>query len=164
MAAQRAVYYFQRTRDLYEHAIFLCVIQIVNHQFPSCLIAGRRAKVSTAHDSALSYFSAGSALLMEDRWTRRYDLAFTLELNWAACEFLTGHHEAADERLSVLADRAANHVDRAAVTCLKLELYTMHDRSDRAVAVCLEYLREEEGVEWSAHPTDQAVRHEPFKE
>src|SRR5260221_3506295 len=36
----------------------------------------------------------------------------------------------------------------------------MQDRSEQAVEVCLEYLRQEEGVEWSAHPTDQEVRQE----
>jgi PAS domain S-box-containing protein len=122
------------------------------------LSAGKRAKASTAYSSALSYFSAGSALLLEDRWTRCYDLTFALELNRAECEFLTGRHESAEERLSKLARQAANQVDRAAVTCLKLELYTIRDRSERAVEVCLEYLRQEEGVEWSAHPTDQDVR------
>ena len=124
------------------------------------LIAGRRAKISTAYASALNYFDAGSALLTEDRWAQRSDLAFALELNGAECEFLTGRHELAEEHLSVLAHRAANQVDRAAVTCLKLELYTMQDRSERAVEVCLEYLRQEEGVAWSAHPTDQDVRQE----
>jgi PAS domain S-box-containing protein len=123
------------------------------------LVAGRRAKTSTAYDSALNYFSVGSVLLMEDHWTRLYDLAFALELNRAECELLTGHHEAAEERLSALAHRAALQQDRAAVTCLKVELYTIQDQSERAVAVCLEYLREE-GIEWSAHPTDQNVRRE----
>jgi predicted ATPase len=124
------------------------------------LIAGRRAKASTAYASALSYFSAGSALLTEYSWTQQYDLTFALELNTAECEFLTGRYESAEERLSMLACRAANQVDRAAVTCLKLELFTIKDRSDRAVEVCLEYIRQEEGVEWSAHPADQDVRQE----
>jgi predicted ATPase/signal transduction histidine kinase len=124
------------------------------------LIAGRRAKGSTAYASAMSYFRTGSALLVEDRWTQRYDLTFALELNRAECEFLTGHHESAGERLSALASRAANQTDRAAVACLQLELHTMQDQSERAVAVCLEYMRQEEGIEWSAHPTDEGVRQE----
>jgi predicted ATPase len=122
--------------------------------------AGRRAKAATAYASALTYFGNGSALLMEDRWTDWYDLTFSLELNRAECEFLTGLYESAEERLDMLEHRAANQVDRAAVTCLKLELYTLQDRSERAVEVCLEYLRQEEGIAWSAHPTDQDVRQE----
>ena len=53
------------------------------------LIAGRRAKSSTAYASALSYFAAGTALLSANVWERRHDLAFALELHRAECEFLT---------------------------------------------------------------------------
>ena len=36
------------------------------------LIAGRRAKVSTAYASALKYLGAGRALLTEETWARNY--------------------------------------------------------------------------------------------
>ena len=74
------------------------------------LVAGKRAKAATAYASALNYFVAG-ALAAEDCWERRYDLAFALELHRAECEFLTGDLAAAEERLSALSRRAANHVD-----------------------------------------------------
>ena len=39
------------------------------------LIAGKRAKISTAYASALEYLVAGCALLAEDSWERRYTLS-----------------------------------------------------------------------------------------
>jgi predicted ATPase len=54
------------------------------------LLAGRRAKASTAYASALTYLVAGAALLAEDSWERRHELSFALELNRAESEFLTG--------------------------------------------------------------------------
>src|SRR5262249_57166261 len=45
------------------------------------LIAGKRAKASSAYASALTYFTAGMALLPADAWERRQELAFELELN-----------------------------------------------------------------------------------
>ena len=54
------------------------------------LIAGKRAKASTAYASALIYLVAGVALLAEDRWERRHELIFALELERAECEFVTG--------------------------------------------------------------------------
>src|SRR3979411_526614 len=45
------------------------------------LIAGKRAKSSTAYASALTYLVAGAALLVEDSWDRRHELAFSLELH-----------------------------------------------------------------------------------
>src|SRR5262249_12207540 len=44
------------------------------------LIAGKRAKASTAYVSALRYFIAGAPLLGDDGWERRRDLLFALEL------------------------------------------------------------------------------------
>src|ERR1700687_2978117 len=43
------------------------------------LIAGKRAKTSTAYASALNYLAAGRALLAEDSWEQRYELIFSLE-------------------------------------------------------------------------------------
>lgn len=123
------------------------------------LLAGKRAKASTASVSALRYLAAGRALLPEDCWERRYELTFQLELHRAECEYLTGDLSAAEERLSTLARRAARLVDLAAVTCVRLGLYTTMDRSDRGVDVGLEYLRRV-GITWSPHPTDEEVRKE----
>ena len=63
------------------------------------LIAGKRAKASTAYASALTYLAAGRALLPEDSWERRYELTFALEYHRAECELLTGDLAAAEERL-----------------------------------------------------------------
>jgi PAS domain S-box-containing protein len=123
------------------------------------LIAGKRAMASTAHTSALKYLIAGAALLVDDTWARRHELIFSLELHRAECEFLTGQSTAAEDRLIMLSSRAANTVELATVTCLRVDLYTILDQSDRAVAVCLDYLRHL-GVEWSPHPTEEEVRRE----
>src|SRR5882757_1684712 len=68
------------------------------------LIAGRRAKATTAYASALTYLAAGAALLPEDSWERRHELSFALELHRAECEFLTGALAEAEQRLNVLAN------------------------------------------------------------
>jgi PAS domain S-box-containing protein len=123
------------------------------------LIAGTRAKASTAYDSALTYLITGATLLPDDCWEHRHELAFALELNRAECEFLTGRLAAAEERLSMLPLRAANLVEKAAVAALRIPLSLTLDRSDRGVEIGLEYLREV-GIVWPPHPTDEEVRQE----
>src|SRR6516165_9918047 len=123
------------------------------------LIAGKRAKASTAYVSALRYLVAGTALLADDGWVCRPDLMFPLEFHRAECEFLTGELAAAEKRLTMLASRAANTVERATVECLRIDLYTALDQADRGVASCLDYLRHL-GIEWSPHPTDAEARRE----
>jgi predicted ATPase/signal transduction histidine kinase len=123
------------------------------------LMAGERARTSTAYASALNYFATGRALLSDHSWQQRYRLMFALEFHRAECEFLTSQLAAAEQRLAMLADHAASLVDSAAVACLSVELYTTLDRSDRSVELCLEYLRRI-GVQWSPHPTKEEVRTE----
>ena len=123
------------------------------------LVAGLRAKSSTAYSSALTYLTAGAALLPEDAWERRHDLAFALELHRAECEFLTGALAEAEARLAELADRAATPSELATLTRLRVDLFMTLGRSDRAVAVGLDCLRRF-NVTWSAHPTKKEVEDE----
>ena len=123
------------------------------------LIAGKRAKASTAYASALTYFVAGASMLPEDCWEHRHELMFALELNRAECEFLTGALTEAEQRLAMLSTRAASTVERATVASLRVDLYTTLDQSSRAVAVGLEYLRHL-GIDWSPHPTEADARRE----
>ncbi len=120
------------------------------------LIAGKRAKAATAYGSALNYLVMGEALLPGDCWERRYPLVFAMEVTRAECEYLTGDLAAAEERLAALSLRAANLVDKAAVACLRADLYTTLNRADRAVEICVEYLREA-GVACAPRPTDGEV-------
>ncbi|MDL2406855.1 AAA family ATPase [Rhizobium calliandrae] len=119
--------------------------------------AGKRAKASAAYTSALTYLVTGAALLPEDAWESRQELAFELELDRAECEFLTGAQPEAEQRLKALSDRAATTVERASVTCLLADLYTTLGQSSQAVAVGLDYLRHL-GIEWSRHPSEEEAR------
>jgi predicted ATPase len=123
------------------------------------LIAGKRAKGSTAYASALTYLIAGAAQLAEDSWERRRELIFALELERAECEFLTGQLSAAEERLAPLSSRATTGVEKAIVACLQMDVYTTLDQSGYAIAVGLDYLRQL-GIDWSPHPTEEEVRRE----
>ena len=123
------------------------------------LIAGKRAKESTAYASALTYLNTGAALLAEDSWERQHELAFALDLSRAGCEFLTGQLSVADERLAALSQRATTTVEQASVACLRINVCTVLDQPDRAVAVCLDYLRQV-GIGWSPHPSEEEERRE----
>jgi predicted ATPase len=123
------------------------------------LVAGKRAKGSTAYASALAYFVAGRALLTEESWEQRYALIFALEFQRAECEFLTGDFAEAEQRLSMVSRRAGNLIDSAAVARLQTDLYTALNQCGRAVEVGLEYLRRV-GIDWSLHPTNDELRQE----
>ena len=87
------------------------------------LRAGRKAKASAAYASAREYFAAGMALLDESDWSSQYELTFSLWLERAECEFLTGDFDTAGQLIEELLQRAASKVDEAAVYHLKVQLH-----------------------------------------
>jgi predicted ATPase/signal transduction histidine kinase/GAF domain-containing protein len=123
------------------------------------LIAGKRAHAAAAFESALIYFATGEAMLSEDRFDRRYSLAFELALRRSEAEFLTGDTVSAEARLRSLARRAETSVDRAAVAHLQVALYTALNRADSAIEVGLDYLGQA-GITWPVHPPDHLVTEE----
>jgi PAS domain S-box-containing protein len=123
------------------------------------LIAGKRAKGSTAYVSALQYFIAGQALLTNACWDRRHDLIFQLELHRAECEFLTGELTIAAEHMEMLRTRASGAVELAMVTCVGIDVYMTLGQMDRAIALCLDYLQHL-AIDWPHHPTENQVKRE----
>jgi PAS domain S-box-containing protein len=123
------------------------------------LIAGRRAKISTAYASALKYLQVGRGSLTDETWNSNYDLVFSIEYLLAECELLTADMTAAENRLSMLAERAKSAHDIALVTRLRLTLYDLLGRSYRGVEVFIEYQRGY-NEDWPPHPTDEEVSRE----
>jgi predicted ATPase len=121
------------------------------------LRAGRKAKASAAFASACVYLEAGMALLDERDWDNQYGLMFTLCLERAECEFLTGNFEKAEELIGELLQCRASKVDQAAVYHLKVRLHEVKGEYPQAVAsalACLHIL----GIDIPAHPTQEQVQ------
>jgi len=95
------------------------------------LVAGRRAKTSTAYESALKYLRAGGALLTEETWERNYELMFAIEYLMAECELLTADMQAAEIRLARLAERARSRHDYSVATRLRLAVHQLGQERPR---------------------------------
>ncbi|MDC0744770.1 sensor histidine kinase [Polyangium mundeleinium] len=120
------------------------------------LIAGSKAKASTAYLSAIKYFSAGMALLAPDSWENQYDLTFRLHLERAESEFVSGGFAAAEGLLWVILDHARTNVDRARATSVKVYLHAIQDQYDQAVAAAITGLSPF-GIVLSPHPSRDQV-------
>jgi PAS domain S-box-containing protein len=123
------------------------------------LRTGRRAKASAAYASACVYFAAGMALLEERDWGSQYDLMFSLRLERAECELLTGNFEKAEQLIGELLQRGVSKVDQAAAYHLKVLLHTVKSENVQAVAIALKCLRLF-GIDIPAHPTWEQVQAE----
>jgi PAS domain S-box-containing protein len=123
------------------------------------LRAARKAKVSTAYASACAHLAAGTALLDERDWSSQYELMFSLRLERAECEFLTGNFGIAEQLIGELLQRAASKVDQAAVYRLKVDFHVIKSETRQAVASALACLRLF-GIDLPAHPTWEQVQAE----
>src|SRR2546426_1796297 len=123
------------------------------------LRAGRKAKAPAAYASARAYFSAGMALLDERDWGSQYELTFSLGLERAEGEYLTGNFEKAEQLTVELLARAASKVDQAAVYQVQILLHTVKSENPQAVASALTCLRLF-GIDLPAHRTLYPVQAE----
>src|SRR5712675_2436508 len=123
------------------------------------LRAGRKAKASAAYASARAYFSAGMALLDERDWGSQYELTFSLWLERAECEYLSGDFDRAGQLIGELLQRGVSKVDQAAVYHVKVRLHTVKSENQQAVDSALASLRLF-GIDLPAHPTWEQVQAE----
>ncbi len=82
------------------------------------LIAGRKAKASTAFNSALSYFIIGTEVLKEANWQTDYELMLALHKERAEAEYLNGNFEKSDELINLLLERVDTNLERAEIYSL----------------------------------------------
>jgi PAS domain S-box-containing protein len=123
------------------------------------LRAGRKAKASAAYASACAYLAAGMALLDDRDWGSQYELTFSLWLERAECEFLTGNFDTAEQLMVVLLQRGASKIDRAAAYRLKVQLHVLKSENPQAVAIALTCLQGF-SIDLPAHPTFEQVQAE----
>ena len=123
------------------------------------LKAGRKAKASAAYASAYAYFAAGMALLDDRDWSFAYEVTFSLWLECAECEFLTGNFDGAEQLIAELLQRAVSKVDQAVVYHLKVRLHIIRSETQLAVAAGLRCLRGF-GIDLPAHPAEDQLQAE----
>jgi predicted ATPase/signal transduction histidine kinase len=104
------------------------------------LIAGGRAKATTAFVSALAYLTAGMALLSPGSWDSGYELTFALHVERAECECLVGNFACSEKVLAAALDHARTLVDRARVYRLRARLHELSGRLPEAMSAILEAL------------------------
>lgn len=104
------------------------------------LAAGQKAKQSTAYQTALGYFSAGSNICGEANWDSDYELVFKLHLCAAECEYLCGELDEAEAHLDTLLARGRTKLDLAEVYKLKVLKYESSSRYLDAIRIGREAL------------------------
>ena len=69
------------------------------------LMAGKKAKASTAYAASLKYITLGMRLLPDDAWNSQYELTFSLYKERSECEYLGGNFDRAEELFCILKNK-----------------------------------------------------------
>ncbi|RNB91256.1 GAF domain-containing protein [Brevibacillus fluminis] len=88
------------------------------------LMAGQKAKSSTAYDAALQYLKRGAKLLPADAWRADYPLTIELYTLLAEAEYLCKNFAEAERLFRIVLDNAKTALERVRVLEIQIHMYT----------------------------------------
>jgi predicted ATPase/signal transduction histidine kinase len=106
------------------------------------LIAGRKAKASTAYTAAVQYLTQGIELLAADSWQNQYALTLALYEEAAEAEYLNTHFEQAISLADLILQQTTYLLDRIKTYELKVQIYIAQDRQVQAIETGLKALEQ----------------------
>ncbi|HBE19223.1 MAG TPA: serine/threonine protein kinase, partial [Cyanobacteria bacterium UBA11367] len=104
------------------------------------LIAGIKAKDSTAYDAAVRYLRVGLELLAEDSWESEYELTFSLYDATIEAEYLNTNYLESKALIDIAIERAKTVLEKAKIYNRKIHFYTSQGDLKAAIATGLEAL------------------------
>ncbi|MBN2159859.1 MAG: AAA family ATPase [Spirochaetes bacterium] len=105
------------------------------------MTAAARAKLTSAYASAVKYLDCAAALLPEKVWEKKYELAFTIYLEKAECQFLAGIIPGDESIFRSLLSHARTDADRSKIYSLLIVLRSHQNRVEEAIELGLKTLR-----------------------
>ncbi|MDY6934553.1 MAG: AAA family ATPase [Spirochaetota bacterium] len=104
------------------------------------LLAGQKAKASTAYETADLYLEFGINLLHCDAWEKEYDLALSLYTEIGEVKYLIGENEQAEIFLDTVLKNAKRLLDKVRVYETKITSFTILNRRLEAISLGREAL------------------------
>ncbi len=121
------------------------------------LIAGRKAKASTAYAAALKYLTIGVQILANSSWQTHYELTLSLYNEAAEVAFLNGNFQQMEEWTDIVIKQATIILDKVKVYQVKIQACMALNQQLEAVNIALPILKLL-GVEFPQKPSDSDVQ------
>lgn len=87
------------------------------------LMAGCKAKLSTAYEAAIRYLKVGLELLESDSWQKQYELTLDIYVEIAEAEYLNINFEQAEIYIQSVKQNATNLIDQVKVYETQIQIY-----------------------------------------
>jgi predicted ATPase/signal transduction histidine kinase len=105
------------------------------------LMAGRKAKVSTAYEAACTYLETAKGLLANDSWEQQYDLTLQLYEELAEAEYLRGNSQKSEQYARYVIKQANKIYEKARIHNLLIVQYTAKGQFKEAIQAGREGLK-----------------------
>ena len=105
------------------------------------LIAGQKAKSSTAYQPALMYLQQGLKWLGTDGWKMQYETALALNVEAAEAAYLYGQFEEMETLVSAVVQNAKEVLDQVKAYEVKIQSYIAQRKLREAIDIALDILK-----------------------
>ena len=106
------------------------------------LLAGKKAKASTAYEIASQYFKTGLELLGSKSWESDYKLTLELSIEAAEISYLNGNFEKMDDMAKVITNHAETLLDRIRINEIIIQSFMARDRLKDGIRTAIEILKQ----------------------
>ena len=121
------------------------------------LMAGQKAKSSTAYHAAVKYFMQGMELLRLDCWQSQYKITLALYEAAAEAAFLCGEFEQMEEWAEIVLQQAKTLLECVKTYDIKIQAYTSHNQLLEAIAIAYDVLQKF-GIYFSQEPKQSDIQ------
>jgi len=121
------------------------------------LIAGRKARNSTAYAAAIEYFTVGISVLAIDCWQRNYELTLSLYEEAAEAAYLAGDHERMEELVLMVLQKAKTQLDKVKVYMTQILADGAQGKALEAINTAFIYLNLL-GLDFCKNPTQLDIQ------
>ncbi|OKH45974.1 hypothetical protein NIES2101_25745 [Calothrix sp. HK-06] len=104
------------------------------------LLAGQKAKLSTAYEVGVKYLTAGVELL-NSNWDNNYDLMLSLHKALIECAYLAAQFTLAESYARTAIAKAKSHLDQASINVIRLVHYQNSAAYEKAIHIGLDSLQ-----------------------
>ncbi|MEJ6480375.1 AAA family ATPase [Nostoc punctiforme UO1] len=121
------------------------------------LLAGKKAKSSTAYQVAIEYLTTGIRLLRCDCWQSQYELTLALHESAADAAYLSGAYEQMEQLTQTVIQQAKTPLDQVGIYETKIQAYTAKNDVLGAIAIARQGISKF-GVVFPETPTPQDIQ------
>ena len=120
------------------------------------LVAGKKAKASTAYAAATEYLNAGRKLLTTNCWESQYELTLALHEEAAEAAYLNGDFDQMQRLANLVLQQAKTLLDKVKVYEVQMQAYTSQNKLQEALNTGLQALKLL-GVEFPSGPNPSDI-------